>query len=215
MGTGIRAEIRVDSDGTCPVVEAVSSVDAPSYSIARTITGSVDDRVTEEFMLTSGKNPQASIDLTEVFDYGSKAMYRFTRELGRGCPCEAVEQFDCPIIDLHANNDSLYLVFHAADMETLQEVISHLRAEYPTIDVRRLLRSEHDQQDNQLIFLDRSQLTERQREVLEKAHTMGYFDHPKGANAGEVAAALDISTSTFSEHLSAAQSKLLDAILDV
>jgi predicted DNA binding protein len=44
---------------------------------------------------------------------------------------------------------------------------------------------------------------------------MGYFEHPKGANAGEVAEALAITTATFSEHLSAAQSKLFDAILDV
>jgi len=43
---------------------------------------------------------------------------------------------------------------------------------------------------------------------------MDCFDHPKGANAGEVADALDISRSTFAEHLSAAQSKLFDAVLD-
>ena len=42
---------------------------------------------------------------------------------------------------------------------------------------------------------------------------MGYFDHPKGANAGDVADALDISRSTFTEHLAAAQTKLLEAVL--
>jgi hypothetical protein len=50
--------------------------------------------------------------------------------------------------------------------------------------------------------------------VLETAHRLGYFERPKGANAGEVADALDISRSTFTEHLAAAQTKLLDAILD-
>jgi hypothetical protein len=43
---------------------------------------------------------------------------------------------------------------------------------------------------------------------------MGYFEHPRTANAGEVADELDISRSTFAEHLAAAQSKLLDAVLD-
>ncbi len=215
MGSGIRAEIRVDADGTCPVVEGASSVESPSYSIARSTIASRSDAVTEEFMIESGRQPEASVELTEVFDYGSKTMYRFSRERGRGCPCESIETFDCPVVDLHARDGDLYLVFHAIDMENLQNVITTLQKRYPTVDVQRLLRSEHHPQEDHLVFLDRSRLTDRQREVLEMAHEMGYFEHPKGANAGEVADALDITTTTFSEHLSIAQSKLLDAILDI
>lgn len=215
MGDGIRAEIRVNPDGTCPVVEAAVDIGSPSYSIARSTTGSTPDQITEEFMLKSGMEPTASLELTDVFDYGSKTMYRFTRKRGRGCPCETVEELDCPIVDLHTRDGYLYLVFHAVDMENLQNVIAALQNRYTEIDVQRLLRSEHDPEENNLVFLDRSRLTERQREVLETAHGMGYFDHPKGANAGEVADALGITTATFSEHLAAAQSKLLDAILDV
>jgi predicted DNA binding protein len=77
-----------------------------------------------------------------------------------------------------------------------------------------LLRSRVDHEESDLVFVDRSVLTERQREVLETAHEMGYFEHPKGANAGEVADELDISTSTFSEHLAASQRKLMDALLE-
>lgn len=215
MGPGIRAEIRVSADGTCPVVEGATDVGSPSYSIARSTIASESERVTEEFMIESGTTPTASVELAKVFDYGSKAMYRFSRERGRGCPCEAVEMFDCPIVDLHARDGQLHLVFHAVDMQDLQDVITTLRERYSEVDVQRLLRSEHDPQEDHLIFLDRGRLTDRQREVLETAHRMGYFDHPKGANAGEVASTLDITTATFSEHLSAAQSKLLDAILDV
>ncbi|MFO7927497.1 MAG: helix-turn-helix domain-containing protein [Halobacteriota archaeon] len=215
MGTGIRAEIRVDPDGTCPIVEASSGLGSPSYTIARSVTGSTAERVNEEFILESGGDPEASVELTEVFDYGAKRMYRFSRERGRGCPCEIVEVFDCPIVDLHSRDDSLYLVFHAADMDTLQETIVSLQDRFSEVDVRRLLRSEHDAPEANLVLLDRSRLTDRQREVLETASSMGYFEHPKGANAGEVADELGITTSTFSEHLSAAQSKLMDAILDV
>jgi DNA-binding CsgD family transcriptional regulator len=214
MGMGIRAEIRVDADGTCPIVEAATDLGSPSHSIARSALGSTATRVTEEFMLESGDSPAASVDLTEVFDYGSKTMYRFRRERGRDCPCEFVERFDCPIVDLHATDGSLHLVFHAVDMDALQEVILSLRDQFSEVDVRRLLRSEHEATEDNLVFLDRSRLTERQREVLETAHSMGYFEHPKDANAGEVADTLDISTSTLSEHLAAAQAKLLDAILD-
>jgi len=213
--TGIRAEIRVDPDGTCPVVEASIDLGSPSRSIARSTIAGEPERVTEEFMLESGDDPDASVELTDVFDYGSKRMYRFARERGRGCPCESVEVYDCPIVDLRAREGMLYLVFHAVDMDNLRSVITTLRDRYSTVDVRRLLRSQTDAPGGDLVFLDRGRLTERQREVLETAHEMGYFEHPKAANAGEVAAELDVTTSTFSEHLAAAQSKLMDSILDV
>jgi predicted DNA binding protein len=106
------------------------------------------------------------------------------------------------------------MAFHAADMDELREIITTLREEFPTVDIRRLLRSRGDSADHDLVLVDRGQLTRRQREVLETAHELGYFDHPKGANAGEVAEHLDISRATFREHLGAAQTKLLDAVLD-
>lgn len=56
-------------------------------------------------------------------------------------------------------------------------------------------------------------LTDRQREVLELAHELGYFDHPKRANKGDVAAELGVTTSTVSEHLSMTQRKLMESIL--
>jgi hypothetical protein len=64
------------------------------------------------------------------------------------------------------------------------------------------------------VFVDRAALTDRQREVVTTAHQLGYFERPRDANATEVAEHLDISRATFAEHLAAAQSKLLDAVLD-
>lgn len=214
MGAGIRAEIRVDADGTCPVVEASADLESPSHTIARSTTASTDRGVTEEFMLEADRAPAASVELTEVFDYGSKTMYRFSRERGRGCPCEAIEASDCPVVDLRADDGRLHLVFHAVDMDALRDALLALQEQYSEVDVRRLLRSEHEPQEDDLVLFDRSRLTDRQREVLRTAHGMGYFEHPKGANAGEVAAELGITTATFSEHLAAAQTKLLEAVLE-
>jgi molybdopterin biosynthesis enzyme len=67
---------------------------------------------------------------------------------------------------------------------------------------------------SETVLVDRGRLTARQREVLETAVEMGYFEYPKGANAGEVAEALDISVSTYAEHVAAAQTKVFDDLLD-
>ena len=57
-------------------------------------------------------------------------------------------------------------------------------------------------------------LTDRQRQVLELAFQMGYFERPRGKNAEELAAMLDISRSTFTQHLRAAEQKILGGAVD-
>lgn len=58
------------------------------------------------------------------------------------------------------------------------------------------------------------ELTDRQTEVLVTAYRVGYFERPRETTGAQVAADLDISPSTFSQHLRAAQRKLLGALLE-
>jgi hypothetical protein len=52
-------------------------------------------------------------------------------------------------------------------------------------------------------------LTERQREVIETAWDMGYYEVPKDASTEDVAASLDLDGSTVAEHLQRAERNLL------
>ncbi|WP_137287503.1 helix-turn-helix domain-containing protein [Halorussus salinisoli] len=52
-------------------------------------------------------------------------------------------------------------------------------------------------------------LSERQREAVEVAVTVGYYDVPRSATHEDVAAKLDCAPSTASEHLRKAESKVL------
>ena len=210
--TGIRAEVAIRSPGGCPIASVSADTGASSRSISRSMGSPDGDTVTEEFTLDASV-PVDRDDVERVFSYGSRDVYRFKRERGAGCPCEAIERHECPIVDVHTRDGTLYLVFHAPDMDRLKAVIGDVRGTFDDVEVRRLLRSSEDRDERELVFVDSGALTDRQREVLETAHEMGYFEHPKGANAGEVAEALGITSSTFTEHLSAAQSKLFAAIL--
>ncbi|MEY7850559.1 helix-turn-helix domain-containing protein [Natrarchaeobius sp. A-rgal3] len=221
MATGIRAEVKIDDPPECVVTRASEAVDGRAHSVSKSANPDDPDRVTEEFVLESDGDldesrelADADVDLSAIFEYGSGSVYRFERDLHRGCPCEAVERFDSPVTDVRSRGSSLYLTFHAADMEALQSIIGELTRLCSNLDVQRLLQSQQDGGDRNLVFVDRSALTDRQREVLETAHRMGYFDHPKRANAGEVAEELEITGTTFAEHVAAAQTKLLNAILD-
>jgi DNA-binding CsgD family transcriptional regulator len=58
------------------------------------------------------------------------------------------------------------------------------------------------------------ELTERQREVLETALEAGYYEWPRACSGEEVADELGISSATFSEHVHAAERKLLAAVFE-
>jgi len=55
-------------------------------------------------------------------------------------------------------------------------------------------------------------LTDRQREVVEAAYEAGYYDWPRERTGSEIAADLGISSATFSEHIHAAERKLLTVL---
>lgn len=52
-------------------------------------------------------------------------------------------------------------------------------------------------------------LTERQREIVTTAVTMGYYDIPRTASQAEIAAELDCAPSTVAEHLRKAESRVM------
>jgi hypothetical protein len=112
MSPGIRAEVNVDPAGTCPVVETSIAAGAPAHSVSKAVPAGDPERVTEEFTIESDDPVTGTdVELSSVFEYGAATVYRFTRERGRGCPCELVERFDAPLADVRARKGSLRLVF--------------------------------------------------------------------------------------------------------
>lgn len=57
-------------------------------------------------------------------------------------------------------------------------------------------------------------LTDRQREVLMTAYLSGYFEQPRETDSTDLADRLDISQSTFSQHLRTAQRKVISTLYD-
>lgn len=216
MVPGIRAELKLPAAVDCPLARVSASGDVTGFSVSKSVNPNVPEQVTEQFTVEPDEElatDDVETDLTKVFEQGSGSIYRFTRTAGGNCPCECVERYGYPVVDVRGERGTLYLVFHTPDQDALRKVITTIEEFHPQVEVLRLVQS-IDDNEGDLVFFDKSVLTDRQQEVLETAHELGYFDHPKGSNAGEVAEELDINTSTFTEHLSAAQRKLLGSILD-
>ena len=210
---GIRAAFEVGRPENCPVAATSARTDETIESVAR--AGPVTDAgtVVEEFEVRG--NPDFESDgLSPVFSTDATAVYRFERDVAEACACEIIESQGCPVTRIRAKEGVLMMEIYAPDLEVIRGVIADLRAEFSNVRLRHLARSEDATGEAaDLVLVERSRLTDRQREVLETAYEMGYFNHPKQANAGEVAEELGITTSTFTEHLSAAQSKILEELL--
>jgi predicted DNA binding protein len=213
MDSGIHVQLAVSGVSNCPVTSVSEAVEVESITTSRQTTADAST-VVGEFTVSGAADTDAAGDVAElVFSDGSDAVYRYTTD-GDECPCGRLPTHGCPVRDVSAESGTVVLSFIVPDVETLQTVVTDLRAVCETVTVRRLTRSEADERQS-LLVVDRTEFTDRQYEVLQTAHEMGYFAQPKEATSADVAARLDISVPTFSEHLAVSQQKLLDQLLAV
>jgi len=154
----------------------------------------------------------ASVAIEERFAYDDRTVYGMERSR-QDCVCEQIEAAGCVVRDVAVVDGCLQVTFLTSDIERLESVLGRLNLAYDDVYVRRLLRSEEAVEGADAVMVDRSLLTDRQREVLATAHGLGYFEHPRDTSATEVAEELGITTATFTEHLAAAQRKLLGELL--
>ena len=210
MSEGIRATVDFPSPARCTIAElsreAGSTVDSVWTSVSTDGATSVT-----EFLVEADEPPDGA---EHVMSIGDRHLLRYAHGDGADCPCRCLGEFGCPVQRYFAQAGRLRLVFNAADFEELQAVVAALRERFPDVDVRRLVRSPGPEESRDPVYVDRGKLTERQLEVLQTAYRMGYFERPRGANATDVAADLGVDPSTFSEHLAAAQRKLLGDVLE-
>lgn len=96
-------------------------------------------------------------------------------------------------------------------------VVESFMAEYPDVQ----LTCKHQKSAATPLFtrsgfeqVMQSQLTDRQEEVLRAAFERGYYEWPRDCTGQELAEDLDISSATFSEHIHAAERKLLTLMFD-
>jgi DNA-binding CsgD family transcriptional regulator len=212
MSAGIRATVELDATEACPLAALSVTEGTAIRSVSTSVATPDSPTSVTEFQIATDE-PVADERFTHVISYGDTDVYRFDHDGDQDCPCVVLGRFDCPVARLVADGGTLTVTFHAADFDRLQELVGALRETFPEIDITRLVR-DPDETAPETVLVDRGQLTDRQFEVLRTAYEMGYFERPKGANATDVADELGINRSTFSEHVSAAERKILTDVLE-
>jgi PAS domain S-box-containing protein len=106
-----------------------------------------------------------------------------------------------------------HLTLHLPPTADVRGVIETVVDEYPGMTLRKRVQITRtpDEASTSHRRLT-SDLTDRQRDVLEAAYYAGYFEWPREANGEAVATSLDVSPPTFHQHLRKAQKGVLDAL---
>lgn len=202
--SGVRVTLAL-SDPLCPVAELAEREGTAVTDVTR--SNPTEGRVTEE--VTVREADTLSIG-QPVFENGEGEVRQFERGDSCACVCEHVEDQGIPVSDVAIADGTIRVTFYIEDTERVTPLLEGLRENYGSAT---LVRAQREGDEVDIRTVDIAALTDRQREVLRTANDMGYFQHPRGAHATDVAEELDISVSTFSEHLRAAEAKVIDSLV--
>lgn len=207
---GIRVELHVTEIDGCEILSTMPE-DAPSISSISWSNTRNGEGVVEEFTANQNLEKVNGRATEIVYETDDQIRHRFNRTR-ENCICRTIEKLGVPIETVRPVDGGLLLSLYAVDIAEVHEIMRELRGTYDGVELRRLHESGALERSDP-VWVDLARLTERQQEVLETAHEMGYFDHPKRADGAEVAAALGIDPSTFSEHISVTQKKIFSGLL--
>ncbi len=202
---GVRARLAISDPPGCAVADRVTD-----GATATDVTWvDADGGTVEQFRSRPG------LEADPIFVADEECVYRLEdADRSRDCPCEWIESLGYPIADVSVRSQPSQLVVTLLlpSPEPIAEIVEALESRQATVRLECLVRS--IPADEESIVVDAGRLTDRQREVLEVAHRMGYFSYPRQSDAATVAEELGIVRSTFAEHLAAAQRRLLEGVFE-
>jgi predicted DNA binding protein len=193
----LRAQLAIEphSESSCAVASA--GVDATA--------------VTQQLKSCVSEEDTAECHAELSFDDAETERQYLSSSVSSQCICPVFKEHDCIPSIRGVRSGSIVVVLTIPERSVLREVISGLRAVGATVTVDWLVDGTDSTATTEI---DVTAVTDKQREAMECAREMGYYDTPRRADLGDVAEELGISESATSQRLNGAESKLVAAFLD-
>ena len=122
-------------------------------------------------------------------------------------------QYGAGIESLSITGTSGRLVAQVASSNDIRSVVDALQSTYEALTLVAQRERERDIQTEAAFRAQlEASLTDRQREAAQTAYFAGFFDWPREHSGQEVAGMMDISQTTFTQHLRAAEKKLFEQL---
>jgi PAS domain S-box-containing protein len=166
-----------------------------------------------EAVLELATEDDAIDDVTHVSESDDKNVFEFY--VDEPPVVSDLAQRGAETTDIIAHGRSIRITLELPASEDVRTVIQQLSEKFPSTEL--VARHEHerpDQTKQELITDIEKRLTDRQRLALRKAFLGGFFDWPRGVSGEELAASMDITPSTYHQHLRTAERKVLATLFE-
>ncbi|PGF16393.1 bacterio-opsin activator [Natrinema sp. CBA1119] len=216
--TEVEFDIR---SGAYPFIRA-SETEACTFELAEMVPRN-DGRYSEFFNVTDAAPARISslaatrdtVDVTLLREYEDGALFEFC--VSGNCPAFALAELGALPREIESVNGNGRITAEIPPQYDPSAVIDGFLEEVPDAE----LTAKRTKDTVRPLFTPSAfsqvlstTLTDRQSEVLRAAFEAGYYEWPRECTGADVAAALDIASATFSEHIHAAERKLLTALFD-
>jgi len=128
------------------------------------------------------------------------------------CACRTIGEFDCAFDVEKTHNGALLMTVVVDDRSILSDIIGALKETGATTRLCQL--SALSGHGDATIEVDVTDVTEKQREAVELAIELGYYDSPRNATLSDLADRLEISKSAASQRLTAVETKLVRTLFE-
>ena len=192
-------------------LEGLTVQEDGSSLVYATATGAPADPIRSSATSLDGIEHVRLID--EHYEGDQESFFEF--KLGSETVTETFAKHGAVVTTAHAADGEATLLVELPQTADVRAVVDAFQTSFPEMEVvakRTRDRSIQTVQGFQRDLGD--QLTEKQREALQSAFFAGYFDQPRRTTGGELADSLDISSSTFHQHLQTGLQKLLATAFD-
>ena len=229
--SAVESKQTLASDSVTELEFQLRGIDEPLANMAAqldcTLTvehvGGTGDGDHTQYVTVAGCNPDAALEYAaevdhietaqHVYSYEDRSLFRLS--IDDRSIVATLAQYGAEIGSLSIEGSSGQLLAHVASSNDIRTVVDALQTTYD--DLTLIAQRERDR-DVKTEAGFRKQLaaalTDRQREAARTAHFAGFFDWPREHTGEEVAAMMDISQTTFTQHLRAAEHKLFSALFD-
>ena len=158
-------------------------------------------------------NIDAIRDANHVNTYDDQCLLRFCVDDTSLAPVLA--DYGASIRDLSVTSGSGELTAEVSQSNDVRAMVEALTTTYSGVELLARRERERDvETEGELRTRLEASLTDRQLEAAETAYFAGFFEWPRESSGEEVAAMMDISQSTFTQHLRTAERKLFNALFE-
>jgi len=187
----LRVELEIDRGGPC----GMDRIDGNIIGV--------------DVMLAAGQC-RVDIDVKEENDQQGSTK-QFTSNICEHCPGAVFQKYGCIPRFIEVGTGSFIMETYLPDSDAVSALVSDLRDRCSRVKIRSLTST--DQQNyTEPCTIDLTPLTPKQREAIDTAQQMGYYEPCSDVELGEVATELGISSSALSQRLQRGEANVIDQL---